>query len=180
MPTAAPSIIHAVMHRVERIMLRLMRSDVRHNVWTETFASMIYGIFWAVTVGFMPVVLRKMGATESELAIYVVFQSLGLVFTPISAMLFQRYRIIKIANGICRGAEYVFAGATRRRQCTAVYGVAGDFLDLRSDALPWLCPTHGAHVPQRCAGTDYGLYPDWYDLYDFVYDTGGRLVTRPL
>ncbi len=100
MPTAPQSFIYVLMHRVERMMLGPMRSDVRHNVWIETFASAIYGIFWAVTVGFMPVVLRKMGASASELAIYVVFQSLGLIFTPFSAMLFQRFRIIKIANGI--------------------------------------------------------------------------------
>lgn len=100
MPTASLSIVHTMVQRVERMMLGSLRSDVRHNVWIETYASMIYGVFWAVTVGFMPVVLRKMGATTSELAIYVVFQSLGLIFTPISAVLFQRYPIIKIANSI--------------------------------------------------------------------------------
>jgi MFS family permease len=81
-------------------MLGPMRSDVRYNVWVETIAALLFGIFWAVVVGFMPVVLRKMGATESHLAIYVVFMSLGLLFTPVTAFIFQRYNIIKVSTWI--------------------------------------------------------------------------------
>jgi MFS family permease len=81
-------------------MLGPMRSDVRYNVWVETIAALLFGIFWAVVVGFMPVILRKMGATESHLAVYVVFMSLGLLFTPVTAFIFQRYNIIKVSTWI--------------------------------------------------------------------------------
>ena len=87
-----------IIHRVERLLLGPVHSDVRYNVWVETLASVFFGMFWATTIGFFPVVLRNMGATESQLAIYVVFQSLGLLFTPISTLLFQRFRIVKVAN----------------------------------------------------------------------------------
>ena len=90
--------VSALVHRVERVMLGPMRSDVRYNVWVETIAAVLFGIFWAVIVGFMPVVLRKMGATETHLSIYVVFMSLGLFFTPITALVFQRYNIIKVST----------------------------------------------------------------------------------
>lgn len=79
-------------------MLGPMSAELRRNVWVETFASIFFGMFWATTIGFFPVILRNMGATSDQLSIYVVFQSLGLIFTPISAALFQRYRIIRVSN----------------------------------------------------------------------------------
>lgn len=99
-PYPAQSLLSVLVHRVERVMLGPMRSDVRYNVWVETIAALLFGIFWAVVVGFMPVILRKMGATESHLAIYVVFMSLGLLFTPVTAFIFQRYNIIKVSTWI--------------------------------------------------------------------------------
>lgn len=100
MSSTSPSIVDAMVHRVERIMLGPMRGDLRHNVWIETIASILFGLFWATTVGFFPVILRNMGANEDQLALYVVFQSLGLILTPISVAIFQRYRIVKIASYI--------------------------------------------------------------------------------
>lgn len=94
------NLFEAVLHRVERTMLGPMRGDLRYNVWVETIASILFGLFWATTVGFFPVILRNMGASEDQLAIYVVFQSLGLILTPISVAIFQRYRIVKIASYI--------------------------------------------------------------------------------
>jgi DHA1 family inner membrane transport protein len=96
----SPNIFEAVLHRVERIMLGPMRGELRYNVWVETIASILFGVFWATTVGFFPVILRNMGASEDQLAIYVVFMSLGLILTPISVAIFQRYRIVKIASFI--------------------------------------------------------------------------------
>ncbi len=100
MSSPSPSFVDAMVHRVERIMLGPMRGDLRHNVWIETLASILFGLFWATTVGFFPVILRNMGANEDQLALYVVFQSLGLILTPISVAIFQRYRIVKIASYI--------------------------------------------------------------------------------
>jgi len=97
---ATPNMFEAVLHRVERIMLGPMRGDLRYNVWVETIASILFGIFWATTVGFFPVILRNLGATEDQLALYVVFMSLGLILTPLSVAIFQRYRIVKIASYI--------------------------------------------------------------------------------
>lgn len=99
-PYPAQSLLSVLVHRVERVMLGPMRSDVRYNVWVETIAALLFGIFWAVVVGFMPVILRKMGATESHLSVYVVFMSLGLLFTPVTAFIFQRYNIIKVSTWI--------------------------------------------------------------------------------
>jgi MFS family permease len=79
-------------------MLGPMSAELRRNVWIETIASIFFGIFWATTIGFFPVILRKMGASSDALSVYVVFQSLGLIFTPISAALFQRFRIIKTSS----------------------------------------------------------------------------------
>ncbi len=98
MSSTRPSMFRAMVHRVEHRMLGPMSAELRHNVWVETIASMIFGLFWATSIGFFPVILRNMGASGDQLSIYVVFQSLGLIFTPISAALFQRYRIIKISQ----------------------------------------------------------------------------------
>ena len=98
MSTPRPSIVTAMLHRVEHRMLGPMNAELRHNVWTETVAGMLFGLFWATSIGFFPVILRNMGASSDHLSVYVVFQSLGLIFTPISAALFQRYRIIKIST----------------------------------------------------------------------------------
>lgn len=98
--SSSHNVFEAVLHRVERVMLGPMRGDLRYNVWVETIASILYGLFWATTVGFFPVILRNMGASEDQLAIYVVFMSLGLILTPVSVAIFQRYRIVKIASYI--------------------------------------------------------------------------------
>ena len=98
MSSTRPSMFRAVLHRVEHRMLGPMSAELRHNVWVETVASMLFGLFWATTIGFFPVILRNMGASGDQLSVYVVFQSLGLIFTPFSAALFQRYRIIKVSQ----------------------------------------------------------------------------------
>lgn len=98
MSSTRPSLFTAMLHRVEHRMLGPMSAELRHNVWIETAASMLFGLFWATSIGFFPVILRNMGASSDQLSVYVVFQSLGLIFTPISAALFQRYRIIKLSQ----------------------------------------------------------------------------------
>lgn len=98
MSSSRPTFMRTVLHRVEHRMLGPMSAELRHNVWVETGASMLFGLFWATSIGFFPVILRNMGASGDQLSIYVVFQSLGLIFTPISAALFQRYRIIKLSQ----------------------------------------------------------------------------------
>jgi len=44
--------------------------SVRGNLRIEIVAAIAYGLFYAIAISFMPVVLRRLGASPSLLAIY--------------------------------------------------------------------------------------------------------------
>lgn len=63
--------------------------DVRHNQFADLFAALAFGPLVA-SLGFIPVVLRNLGASADWLAVYSTQPFIGFVVAPWLALLFPR------------------------------------------------------------------------------------------
>jgi len=99
-PTATPTVnptatmqmhIRRQARRVENIMVGEIESRVRSNMHTEIIAAMLFGTFMAC-LSFIPVLLRKMGAPQDWIALYVAQQFLGFMLNPLAVMILPKRR----------------------------------------------------------------------------------------
>ncbi len=65
---------------------------VRRNMFTELWGTVMYGVFYAASIQFIPVVLRRMGASSEVLAFYTSLTYLGAILTSFSIVLMRRRR----------------------------------------------------------------------------------------
>lgn len=79
-----------ILRRLERLLIGSYPEPVRANVRVELFASFWYGLFFAASLTFFPVILRRLGATSFELALYVIFSYIGQTLSPLSLALLRR------------------------------------------------------------------------------------------
>ncbi|MGB9753801.1 MFS transporter [Roseiflexus castenholzii] len=78
------------LQRLERFVIGSYPEPVRANVRIELFASFWYGLFFAASLTFFPVILRRLGATPFDLALYVIFSYIGQTLSPLSLALLRR------------------------------------------------------------------------------------------
>ena len=78
--------------QIERSLIGSFPEGVRHNLRIELFASIAYGVFYATALSFMPVVLRRMGASSTLLAIYTAETYLGSALATLGVLLMRRFR----------------------------------------------------------------------------------------
>ena len=93
-------------------MISAYPENVRANIRIELLASFWYGLFFAASLTFFPVILRRLGATPFKLALYVVFSYIGQTLSPLSLMLLRHMAPIRfsvIAWSFARGV--LFFGA---------------------------------------------------------------------
>ncbi|HMP40420.1 MAG TPA: MFS transporter, partial [Roseiflexaceae bacterium] len=115
--------------RVERALVGRLPADVAFNVRIELLASVAYGAFFAACLGFLPVVLRRLGATTDQLALYVMFNYLGLIFSPLSMTALRwvtPMRMAAVCWGVGRGLfllGFAVTGAGWMLALTAVFWV---------------------------------------------------------
>ena len=69
---------------------------VRRNLTVELYSALAFGVFQAATIAFIPVILRRSGASPSMLAIYTSTQFVGSVLTAFSIVLMRRRRTMSI------------------------------------------------------------------------------------
>lgn len=101
--TSLPAIF---LRRIERWLVGALPEAVRANLHIELLSAISYGIFFAASLTFFPVILRRLGATPFELALYVVFSYAGQVLSPLGLTLLRRVsplRFAVIAWSIGRG-----------------------------------------------------------------------------
>jgi MFS family permease len=121
--------LQALGGRIERALVGRLPGDVRENVRIELWASVAYGAFFAACLGFLPVVLRRLGATTDQLAIYVMLNYVGLIFSPASMAILRRVTPMRLASvcwGIGRGAfllAFVATGAEWLLLLTAIFWI---------------------------------------------------------
>ena len=111
---------------IERTLVGRVPGDVGFNVRVELWASVAYGVFHAACLGFVPVVLRREGASAEELALYVAFTYIGLVIAPLSMVALRHISPMRLSVwcwGIGRGVlvlAFAFSGAPWLLFLTAV------------------------------------------------------------
>jgi predicted MFS family arabinose efflux permease len=113
--------------RLERALTGSLPEGVRHNLRIETIAAIAYGIFYAAAISFMPVVLRRLGASSSLLAIYTAQTYLGSILSTLGVLLMRRRRPLAFAVTCWLGARslllwtFLIAGAGWLLALTAVF-----------------------------------------------------------
>jgi predicted MFS family arabinose efflux permease len=83
--------------RLERALMGSFPEDVRRNVWVEMIASISFGIFHAIAIAFMPVVLRRLGAEPGQLAFYAAQTYIGSILSTLSVLMMRRRRPLTFA-----------------------------------------------------------------------------------
>lgn len=78
--------------QIERTFTEPVTPAVRRNMYTELLASVAYGIFYAAAIQYIPVVLRRLGASSELLAVYTAQTYLGSILTSLSIVLMRRRR----------------------------------------------------------------------------------------
>lgn len=82
--------------RIELTMVGQLSATMRQNMRIELWTALAYGAFYAMTLPFIPAILRRGGATELMLAIYTSQQFIGSVLTAFSIVLMRRRRTMNI------------------------------------------------------------------------------------
>jgi len=78
--------------RIDRTFTEPLTPEVRRNMYMELLASLAYGIFYAAAIQYIPVVLRRLGASSELLALYTAQTYLGSILTSLSIVLMRRRR----------------------------------------------------------------------------------------
>jgi MFS family permease len=90
--------------------------EVRHNRNADFLAAAVFGVFIA-GLTFMPVVLRRLGASAEWIAFYNAQPFIGYLLVPLSAMLMPRQRGLKWYSFafwlLSRGSFFLIAFITR-------------------------------------------------------------------
>jgi MFS family permease len=82
--------------RLESSLVGELNEIVRKNMRIELWAALAYGAFYAATLPFVPVILRRTGASVEMIAFYTSQQFVGSVLTAFSIVLMRRRRTMNI------------------------------------------------------------------------------------
>jgi MFS family permease len=88
--------LRALGARVETALAGQLPVALRKNMMIELWVALTYGAFYATTLPFIPVLLRRSGATAEMVAIYTAQQFIGSVLTAFSIVLMRRRRTMNI------------------------------------------------------------------------------------
>lgn len=90
------SALRALGARIETMLAGQLPAALRKNMMIELWVAITYGIFYATTLPFIPVLLRRSGATAEMVALYTAQQFIGSVLTAFSIVLMRRRRTMNI------------------------------------------------------------------------------------
>ncbi len=87
-----------------------MPSRVRQNFKIDVFSAVCAGIFVSVLVAFMPVVVRRMGGTATDVAIVVGAPFVGHLLAPFFTYLLAHIAPVRVVAGTSTLARVIFLG----------------------------------------------------------------------
>lgn len=88
--------VRALGAQVEALLAGALDKDVQRNMHIEVLSSVAYGAFYACVIPFIPVVLRRAGASADMIALYASLQFLGSITTSLSLVLMRRRRTFNV------------------------------------------------------------------------------------
>ena len=83
-------------------------SRVRRNFRIDVFSAVCAGTFVSVLVAFMPVVVRRMGGTPTDVAIVVASPFIGHLLAPFFTYLLAHLTAVKVVAGTSTLARLIF------------------------------------------------------------------------
>ena len=83
-------------------------SRVRRNFHIDVFSAVCAGTFVSVLVAFMPVVVRRMGGTPTDVAIVVASPFIGHLLAPLFTYLLAHLTAVKVVAGTSTLARLLF------------------------------------------------------------------------
>ena len=83
-------------------------SRVRRNFRIDLFSALGAGAFVSVLIAFMPVVVRRMGGSTTDVAIVVAAPFIGNLLSPISAYLLAHLPLVRVVAGAASLSRLVF------------------------------------------------------------------------
>jgi MFS family permease len=83
---------------------------VRRNFRIDVFAAMCAGLYAAVLLAFMPVVVRRMGGSSFEVALVVAAPFIGHLLSPIGIYLLSGLPAVRVVAGVVTASRLVFIG----------------------------------------------------------------------
>jgi len=81
---------------------------VRQNFRIDLFSAICGGVYVAVLVAFMPVVVRRMGGSATEVALVVASPFIGHLCSPIFAYAFAHLPLVRVVAGTVTLSRTVF------------------------------------------------------------------------
>jgi MFS family permease len=103
--------VRSVLSTIERRLIGGFPESIRINLRIEALASIAFGIFYAGAISFLPVVLRRLGASSELLALYVAQTYAGSVLASFSVMLMRgrRPKTFAVAFWLVGRSLFLFA-----------------------------------------------------------------------
>lgn len=83
--------------RIERMLFGPLPEAVRRPAHIDLIAASCFGVFIAACLSFLPVVLRRLGATTEMLALYIAFNYVGLLISPLGMRVLKRVPTLEFA-----------------------------------------------------------------------------------
>src|SRR5438045_4530338 len=83
-------------------------SRVRRNFRIDTFSAICGGVYIAVLVTFMPIVVRRLGGSTTDVAIVIAAPFVGHLLSPISAYLLMGFPQVRVVAGTVTLARATF------------------------------------------------------------------------
>ncbi|MEX2045707.1 MAG: MFS transporter [Chloroflexota bacterium] len=81
---------------------------VRRNFRIDLFSALGAGAFVSVLVAFMPVIVRRMGGSTTDVAIIVASPFIGMLLSPIFAYLLAHLPVVRVVAGTATLSRAVF------------------------------------------------------------------------
>lgn len=109
----------------EMLLVGPMTPDVRHNMYVDMRAASVHSLI-ATILNFLPLILRRAGASTEQVAYYHAVTALGLLTTGLSIGLMRRWgmrRVALVAWLVGRGAFVFTAVATNATGLLVVFTI---------------------------------------------------------
>jgi MFS family permease len=81
---------------------------VRRNFRIDTFSAICGGVYIAVLVTFMPIVVRRLGGSTTDVALVIAAPFVGHLLSPISAYLLSGLPLVRVVAGTVTLARATF------------------------------------------------------------------------
>src|SRR3989449_3730251 len=81
---------------------------VRRNFRIDTFSAICGGVYIAVLITFMPIVVRRLGGSTTDVAIVIAAPFVGHLLSPISTYLLMGFPLVRVVAGTVTLARATF------------------------------------------------------------------------